>query len=76
MQDESESEVEIILKAYLEILGRKIIAFGKQKNKEAQLQLVKDSFNVRKALIMWRYRDYYKFDVEKWKKDLKQGEWK
>ncbi len=65
--------VENFLKAYLKVLEDHMLIFNKQGNKSALEVLMKESVDVRKAIKMWKFRDYYKIDEEKWRKDHKKG---
>ncbi|WP_036226570.1 hypothetical protein [Mesoaciditoga lauensis] len=65
--------VTAVLGSYLKFLEEKMLSVH---DLEAKKELVKESMDVRKLLKMWEFRDYYKIDEEKWRKDHKKGEQK
>ncbi len=59
-------KVTAILGAYLKFLEDELVSTNG--GSEYKAQLMKDAIDVRKALKMWRWRDYYEFNREKWRK--------
>lgn len=59
-------KVTAILGAYLKFLEDELV--NTEDGSEYKAQLMKDAMDVRKAIRMWRWRDCYEFNREKWRK--------